>query len=122
MKGHTQERSHLPAPSGFLTRPMKEHIGEKTHHCKQCDKKFSIFFLKKKQVAKVLATLFATIFLTNMLFHGYGEKSTWSRQMASLLCGSFHAYSNEHFFEKSFHTSNGEIASLMCGSFHEPSN
>ena len=40
---------------------LKEHIGEKTHHCKQCDKKFGISFLKKKQVAKVLVTLFAII-------------------------------------------------------------
>ena len=57
MKGHTQERSHLPAPSGFLTIPMKEHIGEITHHCKQCDKKFSKYFPKKKQETTLLLTM-----------------------------------------------------------------
>ena len=58
------ERTHT-GPS----RPRRENIGEKNHRCRQYDKKFSIFFLKKKQVAKVLATLFATIFLTNVYYH-----------------------------------------------------
>ena len=52
------ERTHT-GPS----RPRRENIGEKNHRCRQYDKKFSIFFLKKKQVAKVLATLFAIVWL-----------------------------------------------------------
>ena len=40
---------------------LKEHIGE--NPSLQCDKKFGTSFLKKKQVAKVLATLFAIIWL-----------------------------------------------------------
>ena len=118
MKGCIQERSHLHVPSVIKhfnkipdlkkherthtgpSRPRRENIGEKNHRCRQYDKKFSIFFLKKKQVAKVLATLFATIFLTNVYYHWYGELSTWSRQMASILCGvPFHAPSNHNFVE-----------------------
>ena len=96
------ERTHT-GPS----RPRRENIGEKNHRCRQYDKKFSIFFLKKKQVAKVLATLFATIFLTNVYYLWYGELSTWSRQMASILCGvPFHAPSNDNFVEMLYHTWN----------------
>ena len=96
------ERTHT-GPS----RPRRENIGEKNHRCRQFDKKFSIFFLKKKQVAKVLATLFATIFLTNVYYLWYGELSTWSRQMASILCGvPFHAPSNHNFVELLYHTWN----------------
>ena len=124
--------SHLEQANGFSpVWVLKENFGEKTHHCKQCDKKFSKYFPKKKQEtillltmwwqelfsssllfrqkrdAKFLVTLFAMKgFVTKVFFHGYGEKSTRSRQMTSLLCVSFHASSNHNFVEMLYHTWN----------------
>ena len=128
MKGHTQERSHLPAPSGFFTRPMKEPIvrkpiiannvtrnlpnifprkSKKPFYCKQCGENFSYLLFLQKRDAKFLVTLFAMKgFVTKVFFHGYGEKSTRSRQTASLLCVSFHASSNHNFVEMLYHTWN----------------
>ena len=42
-------------------------------------------------------------------------------QMASLLCGLFHAFLNHNFVEMLFHTWNMKMASLLYASFHAPS-
>ena len=97
MKGHTQD----PPDPGEKTLVRKTIVAD------NMTRNLAYFFLKKKQVAKVLATLFATIFLTNVYYLWYGELSTWSRQMASILCGvPFHAPSNHNFVELLYHTWN----------------
>ena len=55
----------MPSPSGFLTIPMKEHIGEK-YCCKQCGKNFSYLLFLEKKYAKFLVTLFAMMVFSPM--------------------------------------------------------
>ena len=48
----------LPATSGSISQQTHERTHcEKTHNCKQCDKKFSKSFPKKKQATILLQTM-----------------------------------------------------------------